>query len=76
MGLDKYINGMYLSLWYHTEYGQYPKNPVFLQIHLSSHLNPWQPLIFFAVSIVLLFPVCHIVGNILYVTFYFGFSLL
>ena len=42
----------------------------------TSHLppNPWQPLIFFTVSVVLPFPECHIVGIIQYIAWLLSFS--
>ena len=36
---------------------------------LSPPLDPWQPLIFFILSIVLTFPECHAVGLLYYVDF-------
>ena len=40
-----------------------------LHFHFSFHPKPWQPLIFFTVSLVMPFPECHVVGIILYVAF-------
>lgn len=60
---------MYLALYYHIEYSSALKIVCVLPIHpsLAQHLAPTD---LFIVSIILLFPECHIVfGIIHYITF-------